>query len=785
MKKTIQFINLVLVTLLFTSSLTAQTLNFNWERSQAKGTLPTWFFTSAGLERGLAHSPVANHLYVISRTNPVSIYVLGATDGATVLVNELPKKLDVTGIAGGTFALNDIECDDDGVIFACNLSGTTETAAFKVYMWANEDAAPVNIISYTNATFPVNSRTGDQFLLTGKVSDNTAKIYAVSKVSTGGPAEANVVCWTTTDKGATWAPQHLFEITNTALIGVGANSANIFPIPGTTDFIYNENSKSPTRIDNTGAIVAAIPAAVTETNSNRVRVFHKDGKTYLLTFTYNQAGVSGTVTNYTKVVLADITNTSSPIYLGETSSLGTNKSSSAIGHGDMDLKDNGDGTYTVYVLGTDNGFGAVTIGAPMVSITSPVSGATLYGADATVSFKSIFGSAIADYSYTLDGSKEVSTTSPISLQGLSQNAHTVVVSMYEGANKVSTSEVTFTITIPTITITKPEEMELITTSSVNVEYTTYKAPTGATYKYILDAGTETASTASPIALTSLADGDHSVTINMYNGTTKVATKTVNFKVALPKVTITKPTENQVFDSKDVMVEFTSVSNPVDVNFTYVLDAAGEVAATSPISLTNLAEGAHAVTVKMYSAETFVTSHTVNFSVAIPKVALTNLVEGQIILSDDYDVTYTVENAPEGALYYYFLDAAQAVEVTSSPIKLVGISKGEHTFTFGMYKNGTKVTDKSVKFTRDYNTGIANELANSLRLYPNPATSVLNIEGENIKTIAINNLAGQTILTFEANNQQTVLDVQSLENGIYFVKVLTNQGNTHVQKFVKQ
>jgi len=785
MKKTIQFINLVLVTLLFTSSLTAQTLNFNWERSQAKGTLPTWFAITGGTERGMAHSASNNHLYIVSRTGTASIYVLDANTGENIQVDAANKKLNITGVAGGAIAMSDIECDDDGVIFVANVSGNTEDPAkpFKVYMWSNEDAAPVNIISYSNALLPTTSRTGDHFTLTGKVSDNSAKIYATAKSA----GKASIICWTTADFGTTWTPELLFTIDNTSVVASGAN-ASIYPIPGSTDFMYNENAKSPARISNTGALVGVIvPAAVTETNSNRVRAIVKDGKTYLLTFTYNYAGTSGVATNYGKVVIADITDSEKAVYVCETSSLGTNKNSGAGGNGDIDFKDNGDGTYTVYVLGSDNGIGATTVGTPILAISSPVEAAVSYFANVNVAYKTAFAPVNATYSYVLDAAEAVSVSaSPIALTGLAEGAHKLTLTMYNGNDVVVSKEVNFTVTIPTITITTPDEMQVFTTSSVNVEYTTDKAPTGATYKYSLDAAAEVATTASPITLTSLADGDHSVTINMYNGTTKVATKTVNFKVALPKVTITKPTEAQKLITNATAVEFTTVSEPVDVNFTYILDGAAEVAVTaSPFNLADLAEGDHAVTVKMYSAETFVTSHKVNFTVAVPKITITNLTENQVVMTDNYDVEFTVVNAPEGVTYGYFLDAASAVAITGSPIHLLGIPKGPHSLAVNMYNGETIISRAVVHFTRDYTTGIANELANSVRLYPNPATSVLNIEGENIKTIAINNLAGQTILTFEANNQQTVLDVQSLENGIYFVKVLTNQGNTHVQKFVKQ
>jgi len=62
---------------------------------------------------------------------------------------------------------------------------------------------------------------------------------------------------------------------------------------------------------------------------------------------------------------------------------------------------------------------------------------------------------------------------------------------------------------------------------------------------------------------------------------------------------------------------------------------------------------------------------------------------------------------------------------------------------------------------------------------------LNVSGENIKFIALANLAGQEIVSVSVIDNNTSIDVQGLESGIYFVKVTTNEGAVMVDKFIKE
>lgn len=79
-----------------------------------------------------------------------------------------------------------------------------------------------------------------------------------------------------------------------------------------------------------------------------------------------------------------------------------------------------------------------------------------------------------------------------------------------------------------------------------------------------------------------------------------------------------------------------------------------------------------------------------------------------------------------------------------------------------------------------NVGIA-ELQNRIEVYPNPATSVLNIKSNESCMVEIFNNAGQLVMTTE----ESFVDVSEFEAGVYFVSVTFNDGNVLVKKIVKK
>ena len=100
------------------------------------------------------------HLYLVNASEN-TIYVVDAQ------TCKLIKKLDMTGINGGTFKVMDVKYVG-GKIVACNLAAKAEEPV-KVYVWDNEDAKPRCILNTTERKGV--SRLGDTFDVDGNLTN--------------------------------------------------------------------------------------------------------------------------------------------------------------------------------------------------------------------------------------------------------------------------------------------------------------------------------------------------------------------------------------------------------------------------------------------------------------------------------------------------------------------------------------------------------------------------------------------------------------------------------------
>lgn len=79
-----------------------------------------------------------------------------------------------------------------------------------------------------------------------------------------------------------------------------------------------------------------------------------------------------------------------------------------------------------------------------------------------------------------------------------------------------------------------------------------------------------------------------------------------------------------------------------------------------------------------------------------------------------------------------------------------------------------------------NTGINGVENVTINMYPNPTTGILNINAEGVKEVAVVDIEGKVVMTENAN----VIDMTNLNNGVYFVRVISNEGMS-IQKVVKK
>ena len=68
------------------------------------------------------------------------------------------------------------------------------------------------------------------------------------------------------------------------------------------------------------------------------------------------------------------------------------------------------------------------------------------------------------------------------------------------------------------------------------------------------------------------------------------------------------------------------------------------------------------------------------------------------------------------------------------------------------------------------------------IYPNPAQSQVTLEGDNLNSVAIYNVAGQLVRIVKLNNMVNNIDM-NVESGVYFFSIYDNNGNNSVQRVV--
>ncbi len=309
-----------------------------WEKSKANSNYPAYMGVG-NTERGFAYGMINGNprVLMVGRASGNNIFILNAATGDSV------GKLDMTGISGGTIVINDAEVSSDGVIFAANLStGSASDKNFKVYKWTSETAAPTLVVNLVTkiTTF----RLGDKITVTGSTSDNTVTIWAATA------ANDTLVKLTTTDNAASFTPTYIPLTALNAAAWVSGNSPSVAPIKdGSTGFYIKSAGKPLIKFSSTGASVDTIPTTVVSSGGTAARYFENNNKKYVVVYNTSTGGENMTLVDVT-------TSSAAATAVFKTPSMGT--ISNANGTGDIDVRNNLDGSYTLFVFGTNNGISA-------------------------------------------------------------------------------------------------------------------------------------------------------------------------------------------------------------------------------------------------------------------------------------------------------------------------------------------------------------------------------------------------------------------------------------------
>ena len=77
-------------------------------------------------------------------------------------------------------------------------------------------------------------------------------------------------------------------------------------------------------------------------------------------------------------------------------------------------------------------------------------------------------------------------------------------------------------------------------------------------------------------------------------------------------------------------------------------------------------------------------------------------------------------------------------------------------------------------------GLNETEAVGFNVYPNPANNKIYVDGEGVGAVEVYNSLGQKVITVEGT-ENTAVDVTSFENGVYVVRVITNDGAVSTKK----
>ena len=164
---------------------------------------------------------------------------------------------------------------------------------------------------------------------------------------------------------------------------------------------------------------------------------------------------------------------------------------------------------------------------------------------------------------------------------------------------------------------------------------------------------------------------------------------------------------------------------------------------------------------------------------VKMLTITNNTANDVVINSisvKYDLFYHVEH---DFTLPYTLTIGESVEVE---VYCDFAYKGEFILDDSELYIISSLGEQIVPIINNYTIGLEENNALNVELYPNPVNNVLTVKGDNIVKVAIFNALGQEIVTVENRNE---IDVTSLNNGLYFVRVTDVNGNVSVNKIVKE
>lgn len=167
------------------------------------------------------------------------------------------------------------------------------------------------------------------------------------------------------------------------------------------------------------------------------------------------------------------------------------------------------------------------------------------------------------------------------------------------------------------------------------------------------------------------------------------------------------------------------------------------------------------------------------------IEIKNMDNGEVLYSFEYEEPKTVYNheitLPEIGCYRMTI---RNTEGNGFGGGFWGVRDSDNTTLM----TGTSTdNDFRYEFSFEFDNNSVNveeiESLNNVNIYPNPASSVINVTATNLTKIKIYNAVGQLIHNEEASSDNVTVDTQNWTNGFYYVTVETANGNSTSQKII--
>jgi hypothetical protein len=297
-------------------------------------------------ERGLAYGN--GHVYLVSRTGGNNVRMLNPATGADL------GGLNVTGISGGTFAVNNAAVGGDGAIYVGNLTTNSTTSAYKVYKWATEGSVPS--VAYSGDGGLAGSRVGDN--MGGIGSGSSTLLVAGYGSGFNGYSIIDPTAGTATQQAFTGTPPNAGDFR----LGITfVDSSHVIGTAGSSLYRYTSFSGG------TGTLIAS-PAIPDPAGATADRLLSYNVLAGIPILAVQSIGDS-------HVSIYDATDPAAPIWIASGNNTSGALTANGNGVGELAwgaITNNGDGTVSqiLYAMSTNQGIQAYVITVPEPGILS-------------------------------------------------------------------------------------------------------------------------------------------------------------------------------------------------------------------------------------------------------------------------------------------------------------------------------------------------------------------------------------------------------------------------------